>query len=132
MSIGLVQIFLTVGFSVLFKVAIRKRNTADAAPTASRGGGRGGEGRGGEGRGEGGRRDRKKGEEGGSGEGSEREGKECMEERERNGGKREDKRRREVEEGRERSENIFRHCPQNTHKCKYIVVYPHTEICNKV
>ena len=51
----------------------------------------------------------------------------------RNAGKREDKRRRrEVEEGRERSENIFRHCPQNTHKCRYIVVYPHTEICNKV
>ena len=46
----------------------------------------------------------------------------------RNAGKREDKRRRrEVEEGRERSENIFRHCPQNTHKCRYIVVYPHTQ-----
>ena len=42
----------------------------------------------------------------------------------------------EFEEGRERGENRFRHGPiqKNTyiHECKYVVVYPHTEICNKV
>ena len=46
------------------------------------------------------------------------------------------RRRREFEEGRERGENRFRHGPiqKNTyiHECKYVVVYPHTEICNKV
>lgn len=116
MSIGLVQILLAVGLPILFKVAIRKRNTANTASIAGRGGGRGGEGREEE-------------------EEEEREGKECREEREEMEGREKtegDRLRRGNKEVRTDSDIVQYRRTHTTYICKYTVVYPHTEICNKV